>query len=59
MLRRRLFYVPARRFFTEAKFALVEALYARLVPQDNGERPVPLAPWIDADLADGRGEGFT
>lgn len=58
VLRERLYRVPERRFFTEAEFALLEALCARLVPQDDRETPVPIAPWIDADLAEGRGEGF-
>ena len=57
VLRRRLFDVPKRRFFTEAEFALLEAACARLILQDDRATPVPLAPWIDADLAEGRGEG--
>ena len=58
VLRRRLYEIPERRFFTEAEFALVQALCIRLIPEDDRETPVPLAPWIDADLAEGRGEGF-
>ena len=49
---------PQRRFFGEADYALLEALCARLLPQPERSRPIPVAPFIDAFLFDGRGEGF-
>ncbi len=58
VLRRRLHHIPEREFFDGDEFATLEALCARLIPQPDRETPVPIAPWIDADLAAGRGEGF-
>jgi hypothetical protein len=58
VLAARLNDVPPRRFLTEAEWALVEALCARLLPQPDRARPIPITPWIDAMLFDGRGEGF-
>lgn len=58
VLRRRLHQLPERRFFSEGEFAVLEALCARLIPQPDRDEPVPIAPWIDADLQAGKGEGF-
>lgn len=58
VLRRRLHQVPERRFFSESEFAVLEALCARLIPQPDRADPVPIAPWIDADLQAGKGEGY-
>lgn len=55
---RRLHAVPERRFFTEDEFALLEAICARLIPQPDRDSPVPIAPFIDAGLQAGRGEGY-
>lgn len=58
VLRRRLHQVPERRFFNAEDFAILEAVCARLVPQPDRPEPIPIAPWLDADLHDGKGEGF-
>ncbi len=58
VLTRRMHAIPERRFFTPEEFRLLEALCARLVPQPGRAEPVAIAPFIDADLHDGRGEGF-
>jgi hypothetical protein len=58
VLRRRLEEIPPRRFLGEAEWALLDAVCARLIPQPDRERPVPIAPWIDQALHDNRGEGF-
>jgi hypothetical protein len=58
VIRRRLEAVPERRFFTAGEFRMLEAVAARLTAQDEGVRPFPVAPWIDADLFEGRGAGF-
>ena len=58
ILRQRMAGPPERRFFTEAEFTLLEALAARLAPMpERGPQP-PIAPWIDAELFEGRDEGF-
>lgn len=58
VLDRRLHAVPGRRAFTAEEFRTLEAVCARLIPQPEREAPVPIAPWIDADLHEGRGEGY-
>lgn len=58
VLTRRLHAVPGRRFLTAGEFRLLEAICARLIPQPTGRPPVPIAPFIDADLHDERGPGF-
>lgn len=55
---RRLHVIPERSFFTEDEWELVEAIMARLIPQPERAAPIPLTPWIDQMLADGKGEGF-
>ena len=58
VLRQRLSSPPERRFFTEAEFAMLEAIAARLAPTpERGPQP-PIAPWIDAELFEGRDEGW-
>jgi len=56
----RLTQVPGRRFLEPGELRTLEAVCARLLPQpDRPEHPVPIAPWIDAQLYEGRGgEGF-
>jgi hypothetical protein len=52
--------VPPYRFLTAAEVRLLEAVCARLLPQDDrlaAER-VPIAPWIDDRLARDDGEGY-
>jgi hypothetical protein len=56
VLQRRLHAVPARRFFSEAEFALLACACARLLATPVGEPPI--ACWIDDDLFAGRGEGY-
>ncbi|MFI4963772.1 MAG: gluconate 2-dehydrogenase subunit 3 family protein [Caulobacterales bacterium] len=58
VIRRRLEAVPERRFFTPAEFSILTAVAARLTAQGDGAELVPVAPWIDADLFEGRGPGF-
>lgn len=58
VLRRRLDDPPPRRFFSEAEWALMQALCAHLAPQPERGGPIPITPWIDADLQAGRGEGY-
>lgn len=54
---RRLDEVPERRFFDAAEWALLEAVIARLLPQDR-VHPIPVTPFIDAKLEEDRGEGY-
>lgn len=54
----RLTKVPERRFFTPEEWALAEALAAHLLPQPDRRQPIPIVPWIDAKLAEGKGDGF-
>jgi hypothetical protein len=58
VLRTRLDNMPPRRFFTEHEWALSDALAARILPQPEREPPIPITPWIDAQLHDNIGEGF-
>jgi hypothetical protein len=58
VISRRLKAAPPRRFFTPEEFRAVEAIAARLTAQDEVNPPIPVAPWIDADLFDERGGGF-
>ena len=58
VLTARLHAIPQRRFFTEAEWNLLEAIVARLLPQPERADPIPVTPWIDEQLATGRGEGF-
>ncbi len=58
VLDKRLRQVPARRFFDPEPYRLLEAACARLIPQSDRATPVPIAPFIDADLFEGRGDGF-
>jgi hypothetical protein len=52
--------VPAARFFDPEQTRLLEAICARLVPQDDRDdaHRVPIAPQIDRRLADGDGDGY-
>ena len=53
---RRLATPPPRRFFAPGQFAVLEAACARLLATPPGAPPI--ANMIDADLFEGRGEGF-
>jgi hypothetical protein len=58
VVNRRLARVPQRSFLSEEQWALLEAIAARLLPQDDREEPVPIVPWIDDMLAHNRGPGY-
>ena len=58
VLTQRLNAVPPRRFFTEAEWTLVEALSALLAPTPERGPPIPITPWIDAELHEDNGEGY-
>jgi hypothetical protein len=58
VLARRLAPPPAPRFFRGEAFRLLQAVVDRLLPQEDRAAPIPVAAWIDARLADGRGEGY-
>jgi hypothetical protein len=52
--------VPRFEFFSEDERRTLEALCARVVPQDRRpvDRRIPIAPWIDQRCAQGHGNGF-
>lgn len=58
VLAHRLHSVPERRFLSLEDFRLLEAIAARVIPQPDRAEPVPIAPWIDQNLAENRSEGF-
>jgi hypothetical protein len=58
VLAHRLDAVPPRRWLTADEWDLLDAINARLLPQPERERPIPITPWIDAMLHDDRGEGY-
>jgi hypothetical protein len=55
---RRLHAPPERRFFDASEYAMLEALCARLLPQPTRRPSIPIAPFIDAAIFEGKGEGF-
>jgi len=60
VVRQRVEEVPRYRFFSIDEARTMEAICARILPQDDrppAER-VPLAPWIDERLYDGAGDGY-
>lgn len=58
VLRQRMHNVPERCFFDEAEYAVLQSVCDRFIPQPDRAEPVPIAPWVDADLQEGKGEGF-
>lgn len=58
VVEQRLHVVPERLFFSAEEWALLDAICGRLVPQPDRAEPVPIVPWIDASVAEGKGEGF-
>jgi hypothetical protein len=58
VLAERLYAIPARRFFTEQEWTLLEAITAHLIPQAERAEPIPITPWIDDMLHFDRREGF-
>ena len=55
---RRLDEVPARHFLAAEQWTLLEAIVARLMPQPDREKPVPIVPWIDDRLRKDRRPGY-
>jgi gluconate 2-dehydrogenase gamma chain len=49
-------YAP--QFLAPETYRLLEAVAARLLPQPDREVPIPLAPYIDQRLAEGRADGW-
>jgi len=49
---------PVRKFFTEAQFATLQAVCARLIPQPERETPLDLAAYIDLRLSAGQTDGW-
>ena len=58
VLSERLERVPQRLFFTEAEWARLEAVVARLIPQPDRTPPIPITPWIDKQLQENHTDGF-
>lgn len=57
-VRRRMDKVPERRFLSEGEWTLLQAIVDRLMPQPERDPPVPIVPWIDAQLAADRRPGY-
>lgn len=57
---RRVESLPHIRFFQGDEVPLLEAASARLLPQDDRAeaRRIPIVPWIDERLYEGKGDGF-
>jgi len=58
VVRRRLEEIPPRRFLSTDEWMLLEAIAARLMPQPDRHRPIPITPWIDEKLAEDRRPGY-
>jgi len=58
VLQRRLADPAPPRFFTAHEFRILEAACERLAPQAGRPARAPIAHWVDAEIADGRGEGY-
>jgi hypothetical protein len=59
VVRKRLEEVPERRFLTPDEWETLEAVCARLIPQPDREASaVPIVPFIDEKLTNGRGVGY-
>ncbi len=59
VIARRLDQVPPRRFFDAIQWATLAAVCDRVIPQPERrfDERVPIAPWLDADLYEQRGNG--
>lgn len=57
VVHKRLTEVPPRRFFNEQQWETLLAVCDRVIPQPERAEPVPIAPWIDARLFEGKGTG--
>lgn len=58
VVERRLRDVPARRFLTAEEWRLLEVIVARVIPQPDRSKLVPITPWIDDKLCDDDGDGY-
>ncbi|MGE3594793.1 MAG: gluconate 2-dehydrogenase subunit 3 family protein, partial [Dehalococcoidia bacterium] len=60
LVRERVENVPPYRFFPTDEAVLLEALCARVLPQEDRDpdQRIPIAPWIDARLHEGKGHGY-
>lgn len=58
VLAERLTAIPRRRFLAADEWALLDAVIDRLVPQPERADKVAILPWVDAQLAEGRGDGY-
>ena len=57
VVRERLHDIPERQFFDEAEWRTLEALCDTILPQPERERPIPIAPLVDAAMAQNRTNG--
>ncbi|MGH6678215.1 MAG: gluconate 2-dehydrogenase subunit 3 family protein, partial [Bradyrhizobium sp.] len=57
VVHKRLTEVPVRRFFNAQQWETLLAVCDRVIPQPERVEPVPIAPWIDARLFEGKGTG--
>ncbi len=55
---KRLDGVPERRFFGIAEWLVLEAVFARLIPQPDRAEPIPILPWLDDKLARDQRDGY-
>lgn len=60
LVQERVSAVPPYRFFSPEQVALLEAICARALPQEDRapEQRIPIAPWIDERLHKGEGDGY-
>lgn len=59
-IRRRVEEVPSRRFFSEAEWNTLEALFDVVIPQDDREPRlrIPIVPWLDERLHRRESRGY-
>ena len=57
VVRQRLEEIPARVFLTLDEWNTLSAVCDRLIPQE-GRQGIPIAPWIDQQLARNEGDGY-
>ena len=58
VLRRRLEPPAAPKYLDHDEWRTLQVVVARLIPQPERDRPIPVAAWIDARLAENGGEGY-
>jgi len=57
VVQKRLVEIPSRRFFNEQQWLTLVAICDRVIPQPERSEPIPVAPWIDARLFEGKRTG--